>query len=195
VKRTKLIIFGITAVVLSVLATSIAWAAFSDKSLIGASTFSVGNSDLKLLSNVSMGSETGNQADQLAGPIFTNISPNWQQDYLLKLYNNGTTPLQVASNANYETDNDPAELRSVIFVEPFIWSDNNGDGEVGSDELGVSLGKKTITKWKTEGYDFGRLETMQVQGFVLRFSTESLSNTKMGAEGLFDFEFDAVSVN
>ena len=119
----------------------------------------MGSADLKILNDVTLGLDPLNLVEVKEGPVFENISPNWSQNYLMKIYNNATTNLALTTNANYETANDPADLRSIIFVEPFEWNDANGDGIVDTGEEGTSLGRKTIVKWKTEGYNLGTLKS------------------------------------
>jgi predicted ribosomally synthesized peptide with SipW-like signal peptide len=171
----------------------VTWAAFSDKGKITSGTFSVGSSDVKLLQNLHNGLQEGNLVDEVPGPNFTDITPNWTQDYYFKLYNNGSTLMHLVSNANYETANDPDDLRSYIYVEVIEWNDN-GDGQFEDHEVGANLGKKTITKWKTEGFDLGMLDKQHLKGYVLRFSTASLSDTKQGKTGKYDFEISAVQI-
>ena len=80
-------------------------------------------------------------------------------------------------------------------MEPFAWDDINGNGSLDDGELGVSLGvRDTIVKYKTVGYDFGVLESGQVRGVVLRFSTDAVSDTKQGASGIFDFELNSIGL-
>ncbi len=172
------------------------YAAFSDKATYTGSTFSVASADLKLLNDVSLGIEETNLVDTKPGPSFQNIAPSWHQDYLVKLYNNATTPLTVTSYSNYETVNDPDELRQLIYCEIIPWDDVNGNGVVDTDELGTSLGMKTLIKWKTEGVVLGQINMGEAKGYVLRFNTLSnFSETKQGKSAIFDFEFNAVGTN
>lgn len=177
-----------------VLSVGIAYAAFQDKGKVLGSTFSVGSTDIKLLSDIAGNTEPANLADEINGPSFSNITPNWTKDYLVKLVNKGTTTLSMASHAKYLTANDPEDLRNVIYVEPIEWSDLNNNGIADDGETGISMGKKSIVKWNTEGFDFGLIQINETRGFVLRFSTEGLSDTKQGATGIFDFEIDAVGI-
>jgi hypothetical protein len=187
-------LFLIALGVLLGLSMSVGYAAFMDKGKILGSTFSVGSSDLKLLKDLSQGGTVTNLADEMQGPSFSNISSNWTSDYYLKLYNNATGPIVLPTNAYYETVNDPDDLRSIIFVEPFEWNDD-GDGVFEVGELGTSYGRKTIVKWKTEGFSLGQLEVGGTKGLVLRFSTDSVSETKQGKSGSYDFEFGATTLN
>ncbi|MBP7927549.1 hypothetical protein KAZ57_00155 [Patescibacteria group bacterium] len=191
--KTKLIsaIVAATAVLLT---AGVTYAAFSDTGKVLGSSFSVGSADLKLLKDPAGGLINENLADEMAGPAFMNIGPNWKKDYAIKIYNNATGKVQIATNANYLTTNDPDDLRSVIYVEPVLWSDGNNNGVVDAGEESTSFGKKTITKWKTEGFDLGQVDSGSVKGLVLRFSTDSLSDTKQGKSGIFDFEFDSITV-
>lgn len=174
--------------------SGVVYAAFSDKAKYTGTKLSVGNADIKLLKDLKLGIDSTNLSDELEGPAFNNIVPFWVQDYLVKIYNNAAGPIQLTSTANYETINDPDELRSVIYVEPFVWNDVNTNGLLDTGELGVSLGRKTIIKWKTEGYDFGRMESGEVKGILLRFSADGISDTKQGKNGSFDLEFGSASL-
>ena len=182
-------------ITLGLIATAgIAYASFADKGEILGSSFSVGSADIKLLIDITGGVDDSNLTDQLNGPSFTNITPNWEEDYLVKLYNNASTALQLTTNADYLTANDPDDLRSIIYVEPIPWNDINNNGIVESGETSTSIGKKTIVKWKTEGFDLGSLTSGEVKGFILKFSTGTISETKQGKTALFDFEFNSVSL-
>lgn len=170
------------------------YAAFMDKGRILGSSFSVGSSDIKLLSDLAGTLDSSNLLDELMGPSFAKIAPYWKQDYPIKIYNNGTDTLDISSTANYETANDPQELRQIIFVEPLDWSDSNNNGAVDEGEISASYGKKTIVKWKTEGFLLGPVNQGETKGYVLRFSTDTISDTKQGATAMFDFEFNAAPV-
>lgn len=176
------------------LAIGTTWAAFTDKAKILGSMFSVGSADIKLLAIIGGGIDSSNLVDEKTGPEFADISSNWIEDYPLQIYNNATGDVHLASNANYTTANDPEELRQLIFVEPIEWNDANSNGVVEDGELGVSLGRKSIVKWKTEGFDLGVLSPGQVKSMIFRFSTDAISDTKQGASALFDFEFDAIGL-
>lgn len=193
-KIKKHVKYLVAVILILLAAVGAAYAAFADKGSILGSKFTVGSSDIKLLVDVRNGTVSENLAEELQGPDFSNISPNWSHDYLIKIYNNGTTDVHVTSNANYTTANDPDELRSVIYVEPLVWEDTNSNGILEEGEVGESFGKKTIIKWKTEGYDLGTLQQGLVKSIVLRFSTADLSETKQGKSGVFDFEFDSISL-
>ena len=187
-RKIVVIIIAISLLALA----GIAYAAFADKAEILGTSVSVGSADIKLLDNLAGGVESGNLVDSKSGPFFENIYSGWTQDYLVKIFNNGTSALRLTSHADYQTANDPEELRSIVYVEPFSWSDGNGNGVVDTGELGASYSRKTIIKWKTEGFDLGTIATGGVGGYVLRFSAASISETKQGASGVFDFAFDAV---
>ena len=188
-KRFLAVLVG-AAVVASL--AGITYAAFSDRGKVLGSTFSVGNNDLKLYRDVALGGEPENLADELSGPLFTNIGQNWQQDYLVKMVNNGTYESEITSRASYETASDPDDLRQYIFAEIFPWDDGNSDGLLTPDELGESLGKKSIIKWKTEGYNLGSIGSNAVISLVVRFSTNNIPDTKQGKQAIFDFDFDSI---
>jgi len=190
----KKLIYMLSLFALLAVATGVAVAAFGDKGEVLGSSFSVGSADIKLLEDLAGGTSSENLSDQLNGPSFANISPSWSKDYPLKTYNNATTHIQLTSNASYLTENDTEDLRQIIFVEPFNWGDANNDGLVDESELGSSFGRKTIIKWKTEGYDLSSVAPGSVKGMILRFSTDTVSDTKQGANAIFDFEFDSLGI-
>ncbi len=105
-----------------ILAAGVAVAAFGDKGEILGSNFSIGSADIKLFKDLSGGTTSENLVDELNGPTFANISPNWSEDYPLKIYNNAPIHIQLTSNADYITANDPDDLRQIIYVEPINWS-------------------------------------------------------------------------
>jgi hypothetical protein len=172
----------------------ITYAAFSDKGKVLGSSFSVGNADIKLLTNISQGTDQSNLSDEITGPSFTNIGQSWQKDYGVKIFNNGTYRMGLTSHANYETANDPDDLRQYIYAEIFTWNDTNGDGQLTEGELGATLGRKTIIKWKTEGFALGEFDSGEILSFIIRFSTDGMSDTKQGSKGMFDFEFDSIEL-
>jgi hypothetical protein len=190
----KNIVLAIILVLVTVGSLGAAYAAFSDKSKYLGTSFSVASADLKILNNVAEGTESWNLVDEKEGPVFTNIAQNWSQEYLIKIYNNATTDLTIGSTAYYETANDPGELRQIIFVEPFEWNDSNGNGYVDNGEKGISYGRKTIIKWKTEGFNLGQLGQGQVKGLILNFSTDAVADSKQGFTLLYDFEFSSVGI-
>jgi hypothetical protein len=176
------------------LALGITFSAFTDKGEILGSTFNTGSIDILFYKDVASPLDSTNLIDVLNGPNFSGIKPQWQEDYLMKLYNNGSSQLMLTSNANYETANDPDDLRQYIYAEVFQWADNNNDGQLDDGELGQSLGKKTFTKWKTEGIEIGNFNPGESRGYVIRFSTDDLSDTKQSSTAVIDFEFNAVGI-
>lgn len=180
------------SIVVGAAVVSVAWAAFSDKGKVAGSYFKVASTDIKLLQNMAAGPSSDNLKDEINGPSFENISAAWSIDYGVDLYNNGSIALLLTSNANYTTANDPDELRSNIYVEIFDWNDYDNDISIDEGELGNSYGRKTITKWKTEGFALGRIEVRETKSFILRFSAEGLGDTKQGKEAIYDFEFGAI---
>ncbi len=189
-KKRLLIIFGLVAIFGGMFGAT--YAAFMDVGEVKGSTITVGSSDIKMLSDVSGDITEANLVDTLIGPSFENISQNWTGDYLMKLFNNASAPVDLSTVAFYETVNDPDDLRQDVYVELIEWVDMDNNGLVDDGELGVNYGKKTIVKWKTEGFNLMSLDSGEILGLILRFSVENLSDTKQGAGMLFDFEFNAV---
>jgi len=172
----------------------VAYASFTDQSKFAGSRFSIGSADLKLLDNLAGGTDALNLVDTKPVPSYDNISPQWFSDYLIKIYNNGTQPVTLTSNMNYETSNDPASIREILYMEPYDWNDADADGVVDEGEQGNSYGKKAFTSWKTTGFNFGQLEAGTTKGLIMRFSAGNISNSKMGAVGTFDYMFDSVGI-
>ena len=192
-KRKLIYVLGSIAAACGLLA-GVTYAAFTDSGKVLGSTFSTGSADLKFLSDVTAGNDSANLVDELTGPSFSNISPTWTQNYLMKLVNNGTSKLAITTNADYTTANDPKSLRSNITAEIIKWNDTNSNGVLDSGEEGTSLGSKTIIKWKTEGFDLGELESGQTMSLIIRFSAPTLTGTQQGSTGIFDFLFNAIQM-
>lgn len=191
-KNKKLFyLIGSSLIIISLIA-GITYAAFSDKAKVLGSSFSVGSANLMFLESLSMGTNPSNYRDELQGPTFTNIGPGWTQDYLVKLISMASSKITVSTNAFYETANDPESLRSDIEVEIIKWYDTNQNGIVDSGEEGPVVGKKSIIKWKTEGFTLGDLNYGQTMELILRFSAPTISESKQGASAVFDFEFNSI---
>ena len=171
----------------------VGYAVFLGNSKVLGSKFTVASAEIKMLSNLTGGVNAENLVSEMAGPEFGNVASGWGDSYLVKVYNNSTSNLILTSRSEYATANDPEELRQLIFVEPFVWADSNNNGLAETEELGTSLGRKSIVKWKTEGFDLGTLTSGEVKGVLLKFSTDTIPSTKQGKSAVFDFEFDAQS--
>jgi hypothetical protein len=172
-----------------VLVSGVAYAALANKIMMKGASFTTSTVQLKFLKNLAGGINSDNLSSQIDGVVFNNILDGWQQDFLVKIVNNSSQSLQVKSYANYLTEQDPASLRYSLFVELFPWNDINNNGVFDSGEEGVSLGKKSFVKWKTEGFDLGAFESNKTYGYVLRFTSDGITDSKQGANGVFDFEF------
>lgn len=190
---TKFLKSLLVIVAVFLLISGVGYALFGDRVEILGTSVSVASADLKLLKELTGGTSSDNLVDSKQGPNFVNITPNWRQYYGVKIFNNGNSNLSLTSFADYETTNDVDELRQIIYIEPFKWDDVNSDGLVTDDELGTSFGKKTIVKWKTEGYILDTIETGDVLSYALRFSTDAISDSKQGSTAIFDFYFDSLS--
>lgn len=192
--RKSFLIFGSILVVSGAL-MGVAYASFTDQAKFAGSRFSIGNADLKLLDDLAGGTSASNLVDSKPVPSYDNISSQWTQDYLIKIYNNGTQPMTLTSNMDYLTANDPASIREILYMEPFDWNDLNNNGIVdGESEESTSYGKKVFTSWKSTGFNFGQLDGGATKSLIMRFSVGSVTNSKMGAVGTFDFMFDGVGI-
>jgi len=134
IKKHKRLITLITGIFTVVALIGVAFAAFGDKGEILGSSFSVASTDIKFLEDITLGIEPENLVDELPGPEFLNIRPDWNESYLLKISNSGTTNVQISTNADYETANDPDDLRQIIYVEVLEWNDVNANGVYDSGE-------------------------------------------------------------
>lgn len=182
------------SLIIFIISLGLTYAVLSDTANILGASFSTTSTDIKFLASVSGGLDTSNLADSLAGPKFHNISSGWVSSYPIKILNNASEDLILTSSAFYETANDPESLRSIINIEVFPWEDVNNNGLHENSELATSLGKKTIIKWKTEGFELGTIKSGEVKGYVLEFSVDTLVESKQGASGLYDFEFTGSTI-
>jgi len=192
--RWIFMVLGIALLVIGV--AGVSYAAFSDKGEVQGTSVSVGSADIKLFDDVGGVIEETNLVDSKTGPSFENITQIWTDDYLVKLFNNANGQVNLFTNSDYETVNDPDDLRNDLYVEPIEWLDSDNDGFVSEGEEGQSYGKKSIVKWKTEGFDLGPMDSGNVRAFIMRFSTDEngLSDSKQGTEITFDFVFDAMGL-
>jgi hypothetical protein len=187
-------IYG-SLVLLVLLTLGVTFATFTDKADFLGTTMSVASSDIKLLDVYNGGLDPSNLVDSKPGPTFSNIFQGWVQDYVVQIYNNGTGPLNLTSEASYLTANNPAELRQVLFVSIFDWEDTNEDGIPQEAEFeNNSYGNKSIVKWNTEGFDLGTLPQGEVRTLLLRFNAPGVTSAKQGQSILFDFAFDALGM-
>lgn len=194
--KLKKVIFALGGILLITVAfIGVTAAAFTDQAKVLGSTFSTGSADLKFISGLSGGADPSNITDELPGPSFTNIGATWEGDYLMKIVNYGSGTIQISSHAFYETESDPDSLRSEIEAAIYKWNDNNEDGNLDPGEEGELISKKTIIKWKTEGINLGEIHAGEIKPLIIRFSTNDMSPTKQGKNGVFDFEFDSIQTN
>ncbi|MFH1295517.1 MAG: hypothetical protein ABIH84_02990, partial [bacterium] len=183
---TRKYAIGIVSLLLTALCfIGIAYASFTDQSKFAGSRFSIGSADLKLLNDLAGGTGIANLVDTKPVPSYDGIAPQWSQDYLVKIYNNGTQPVTLTSNMDYLTANDPANIRELLYMEPYEWNDVNNNGEVDEGEQGLSYGQKVFTSWKSTGFNFGQLPAGEVKALIMRFSVGNIANSKMGAVGTF----------
>ncbi len=189
----KIIAGYVILICLLIASLSVTYAAFSDKGKYTGSTFNVATTDLKLLNDITLGTDSGNLVDEKPGPTFNNVTSDWWADYPIKIYNNASTALDLISYANYTTANDPRNLRESIYCEIFEWNDNNANGIAETEEIGNSVGSNTILRWKNDGQPIGIINMGEVKGYILRFwTTSTFSSTNQGERAVFDFEFHAI---
>ena len=191
----KIFYIYICIALLSITSLGIVLAAFTYKNKYLGSTFTIGSAVIKLFQDLTAGPEPSNLTDELPGPAFQNISDGWQFDYPIKIFNSGSTTINLSSRANHTTANDPDNLRDIIYVEIFEWNDSNFNGIFDLEEKGTSLyAPKTILRWKNDGIQMGQIDSWQTRSYLLSFSTPSVTDSKQGKSGIFDFEFDSLSL-
>lgn len=184
-----------TLLILGIVSAGLAYAAFTDQSKFTGSRFSVGSADIKLLNDLAGGTDASNLVDTKPAPSYDGVYPQWSENYLVKIYNNGSQPLRLTSRMDYVTANDPANIREYLYMEPYAWNDDNNNGIVDEGEQGVSYGRKVFTSWKSTGFDFGQIGVGETRGFIMRFSAaSSMPDSKQGATGVFDFTFDSEGI-
>ncbi len=181
----------IISVALTVMSVS-TYAAWTASATVQNNTFSTGNAALRLYGN--LGGVPGTNAaltQTLAGSSFSNLYPNWQQDYLAKLYNNGTVNLQASVTGVYVSED--ADLRNRISVEVWQWNDE-GDGTTGpGDTYSLLSAAQTLQSWRTNPVSLGQLDVGNTVGVLLRFTTGDLSNAYQGKTTVFDFLLDGTT--
>jgi hypothetical protein len=170
----------------------LAYAAITSKVFMKGAMFTTSVIEIRFLKDLAGTADTNNLTSEILGVQFDNIMNYWENDYPVKIYNVSKNTLTLKSNANYSTALDPDSLRYSLYVEIFPWNDSNNNGLVDEGEVGETLGKKNFVKWKTEGFDLGFLGKGEIKSYVLRFSADGLTDTKMGKTGQFDFEFGIV---
>lgn len=189
--KMKMIISIVLVGLLGLSVFGVAYASFMDRSKFEGATIKVGSADIKLVSNLALPADPPNLVDTMPGPLLNNVYPGFVLDYPVKVFNNTSGSLILTSNADYVTLNDPSELRQLIFVEILAWYDENQNGLVEADEIQSSFGRKSIVKWKTEGFSLGSINSYADMGLVFRFSADSIPDSKQGAIGTFDFEISS----
>lgn len=199
----KIILSSLVVLLASMALTTTVLALFEETVKVTGSTFKVAtdstgepedteNGDLKILVNLGSDSNASNLADSVTGPLYDNISNSWTADYPIKLHNQGNKTLSLISKADYI--NDVNVLRDDIYVEVFAWNDTNTNGTVDTGELGQSYAKDTILRWRNDTFEMGRLLPNETRGFVLRFDGSGITDSNLGMEAVFDFEFTGTEV-
>lgn len=183
-----------SAVVLTAVLAAVSYstlAAFTAKATVKNSTFSTGNAALRFMKDLA-GSPTGeNLTDELTGPTFSNILPNWTGDFPLKLVNAGSVNLVASALGVYVSDT--SDLRNQIYVQAFAWTDD-GDGIAQPGEIGAAYAAPmTLEQWRSNAITFGQINVSGVMPMVLRFSTGDLSDAYQGQTTVFDFQFNGTT--
>jgi predicted ribosomally synthesized peptide with SipW-like signal peptide len=178
-------------------------AAFTAQAVVTGNTFSTGSASLLLYKDLAGDAVEDNLSQTLDNTVdFSNIVPGWTQDYVAKVFNAGTVPLNLTVNTLPTVSN--TALQNEIKVEVFLWDDSNGDGVVDDGELGASVGgPMTMLAWQglaptgiPVNSNFGVGET---QGVVFRFTTWNLINDAdetdelQGETMTYDFIFDGTT--
>ncbi|MEO8581243.1 MAG: hypothetical protein ABI425_01545 [Patescibacteria group bacterium] len=193
----------VVVTLLAVLMVQTSLAAFTANATVTGNTFSTGTASLKLYQDVTGTNDVGNLSQTLDNTVdFENIYPGWSQDYLAKVYNDGTVPLKLTLN-NFPTVANTA-LRNEIKIEAFLWNDAISNGVVDGGELSASIaGPMTMLAWQglnPAGINLGTtLGVGATQGVVLKFTTWDLINDAdptdqlQGETMTYDFVFNGTT--
>lgn len=144
-----------------------------------------GNTSLKILTNLTGGTNTSNLSDSVAGPTFTNVGPDWMDNFPVKVYNKGTVPLNLVALADYI--NDPDVLRDDIYVKIVEWNDSDNDGLVDTGEEGQTYGYDTILRLRNDTFGLGTINPSQQRGFVMKFDGTGVSEANANMNAIYDF--------
>ena len=199
----KIFLSGLLLVMSCASLFGITSAAFEEKVSVAGASFTIGessgtpggeetgtNTALKIFVNNANSSQGSNLADMVTGPVFENVTPEWVQSVPIKLYNKGTTILEVVGSATYISD--PDTLRDDLFIEILAWNDANNNGLAEETEIGESFGHDTILRFKNDTFSLGELSGESVKGYVLRFDGTGLSDVNIGKTAVYDFVFTGV---
>lgn len=143
------------------------------------------NENLKLLIDLVGLTDESNLTDEVNGPTFEDISTVWKDKVLLKLYNQGDKPLNLASTADYIDDANT--LRDDIFIRVSAWNDTNANGSLEFGEIGEEYGYDTILRMKNDTFNLGSLNPGAVKGLVMEFDGTGLSNANAEQMAVYDF--------
>lgn len=151
----------------------------------GSGTTPTGNTSLKMLIDLSGSTADSNLSDNINGPEFTNIGPDWLYELPVKVYNKGSGNLSLVASASYV--NDPDVLRDDIFVKITEWNDQNNNGVVEQGEEGQILGYDTVLRLRNDTYNLGQIDPSQTRGYIFEFDGTGVSEANAGMSAVYDF--------
>lgn len=184
--KSLLVLSAAVAVMVGV--TSAAWTA--QTKVLNPSSFKTGNADLQIWDENYYGK---GWQEEINGPSFDNIYPNWTQDYSLKVRNNGSTNLMLSLKGKLETGwKDDKGLRHQITVKVWKFVD---DGDYHWDgEPTKYLGERTLEAWRSGPFLADQLNAGDQQWFLLRFSVGDLGDYYQDATlSGYSFVFDGTT--
>lgn len=163
-------------------------AAFQTRGQVKGTSFTTGSAEILFYNDLAGTATDTNLVTEKSFSPFELIGPNWTDTRLVKLYNKGTESLNLTLIA--ELSGQDSTLSDNLNVEIFDWNDANSDGVLDEDELGISLGTKTLTVWQTSSYDLGTFESEASKSFVLKFSVGDITDELQKANVTYNFVFN-----
>ncbi len=180
-------------ILLLVVLVGVTFATFTSEATVDPTMVTVASTSIKLMDGFRPTVDPAFLTNMLPGPTFEDITDDWSEDYVVQIYNTGTTDVSLVSRSDYVVPDDPTEVRQALHVTFYEWTDTNGDGAIQEDEfLDTSYGDRTIVRWKTQGFDLGVLHPQELRTFVLRFTAPGLTDAHQGQMFMFKFSFEGL---
>jgi len=163
-------------------------AAFQTRGQVKGTSFIAGSAEIVFYSDISGTSADTNLVTEKSFSPFELIGPNWTDIRLVKLYNKGTENLKLTFIA--ELSGTDSTLSDNLNVEVYNWNDSNSDGVLDDEELGSSLGVKTLKAWQTSSYDLGTFQSETTKQLVLKFSVGNITDELQKSNVTYNFVFN-----
>jgi len=189
----SLFIVSATLVIL-VTATQAVWTA--ETKVYNDNSFKTGNADLQVWDKNYSGE---GWQDSINAPTFDDIYPNWEQDYSLKVKNNGTVNLAVTLNQEWKGGwanwKDPNGLRHHIWLEVWKFNDDNNNNKLwdSGEDVGGRLGKRKLSLLDDSPINLGEIDEGGYQWYLFRFTADGLDGLENSTLQKYTFVFDGTT--